>query len=358
MPVRLAAAARVNRATDIAPTIAELRAAGVTSLRAIAARSTNEASAPRAASVSGRPERCPTAATDAGLTTAALPPIRTIGMAFVFRTDIVCTRRDGAHDDAKQQCQSDKTTHGTALISGDEVTRSLCAAVVARNTSCFTAALFIRPPGPRPSHPRKTHPRRTHERDEAIIELVVASAGAGKFAATTPFRNGVLYTSAKPFLDGARVLLAEGTDPVTVLQMRHDGSAMLALRSAVGTAAGLTVLEGDLRPRFGRWQAFTMPALANWRRSPTPSSNRRRAPAPSAPASPRPCGARLSLQRAATSRAARRAGRAVTAAVGALDAFPYALDHDRLRATSAEVDHATAGVHRGSARINPEKEDE
>jgi hypothetical protein len=26
--------------------------------------------------------------------------------------------------------------------------------------------------------------------------------------------------------------------------------------SRVGTAAGLTVLEGDLRPRFARWQAF------------------------------------------------------------------------------------------------------
>jgi hypothetical protein len=52
---------------------------------------------------------------DAAHTTAALPPIRTIGIAFVFRTEIVGTRRDGAQDDAKQQCQSDKTTHGTNL---------------------------------------------------------------------------------------------------------------------------------------------------------------------------------------------------------------------------------------------------
>jgi hypothetical protein len=57
--------------------------------------------------------------------TAALPPIRTIGITFVFRTDIVCTRRDSAHKDAEQQCQSDKTTHETALFSSDEVTGAI-----------------------------------------------------------------------------------------------------------------------------------------------------------------------------------------------------------------------------------------
>jgi hypothetical protein len=44
--------------------------------------------------------------------------------------------------------------------------------------------------------------------------------------------------------------------------MRHDGTTTPALRSTVGTAAGLTVLEGDLRPRFARWQAFERPVLA------------------------------------------------------------------------------------------------
>jgi hypothetical protein len=71
--------------------------------------------------------REPIAGADAGLTTAALPPIRTIGIAFVFRTEIVGTRRDGAQDDAEQKCQSDKTTHGTNLVSNDEVTGSVCA---------------------------------------------------------------------------------------------------------------------------------------------------------------------------------------------------------------------------------------
>jgi hypothetical protein len=43
---------------------------------------------------------------------------------------------------------------------------------------------------------------------------------------------------------------------------RDEGSTAVAMRSTVGTAAGLTVLEGDLRPRFGRWQAFERPAIA------------------------------------------------------------------------------------------------
>jgi hypothetical protein len=32
------------------------------------------------------------------------------------------------------------------------------------------------------------------------------------------------------------------------------------LRSRVGTAAGLTVLEGDHAPRFAKWQPFERPA--------------------------------------------------------------------------------------------------
>jgi hypothetical protein len=56
------------------------------------------------------------------LRTAALPPIRTIGIALVLWTKIVGTRRDGAQDDAEQQCQSNKMAHGNNLVSNDEVT--------------------------------------------------------------------------------------------------------------------------------------------------------------------------------------------------------------------------------------------
>jgi hypothetical protein len=95
---------------------------------------------------------------------------------------------------------------------------------------------------------------------DRLLELVVAPAGAGKFTARLGDR--LLCTSTKPFLDSARALLADGVDPATVLTMRHEGSATITLRATVGTAAGLTVLEGDLRPRFGRWQPFTTAATA------------------------------------------------------------------------------------------------
>jgi hypothetical protein len=62
-----------------------------------------------------------------------------------------------------------------------------------------------------------------------ILELV--PAGASKFTARLDGRD--LCVSTKPFLDAARVLMAEGADPATVLQIRHDGSATVALRSTL-----------------------------------------------------------------------------------------------------------------------------
>jgi hypothetical protein len=106
------------------------------------------------------------------------------------------------------------------------------------------------------TRPPSTEKKPTHDatqtQDEAILETTVAPAGAGKF---TAYLDGhelrELCVSTKPFLDGARVLLAEGVDPATVPAMRHAGNNTLTLRSRVGVAAELTVLEGDGRPRFG-----------------------------------------------------------------------------------------------------------
>jgi hypothetical protein len=67
-----------------------------------------------------------------------------------------------------------------------------------------------------------------------------AHAGAGKFIVRLHGRE--LCVSAKPFLDAARVLMAEGVDPATVLEMRHDGNNTLSLRATVAAAAGLTDL--------------------------------------------------------------------------------------------------------------------
>jgi hypothetical protein len=69
---------------------------------------------------------------------SALPTRMAVRIALVFRADIVGTRRDGAQDDAEQQCQSDKTAHGTNLVSSDEAAELLCAASAATNMSGFT----------------------------------------------------------------------------------------------------------------------------------------------------------------------------------------------------------------------------
>jgi hypothetical protein len=52
-------------------------------------------------------------------------------------------------------------------------------------------------------------------------------------------------------------LLSEGVAPATPLHMRHAGSEVIALRSTVGGAAGLTVDEdggGTGTPRLTKWR--------------------------------------------------------------------------------------------------------
>ena len=94
---------------------------------------------------------------------------------------------------------------------------------------------------------------RTVEHGGAILELVAMTLRSGRFEARLGDRT--VCVSSKPFLDAARVLLAEGGDPGTVLQMRHQGSATIALRSTVGAAAKLTIDEAG--PRFAVWRPFT-----------------------------------------------------------------------------------------------------
>jgi hypothetical protein len=67
----------------------------------------------------------------------------------------------------------------------------------------------------------------------------------------------VVERSTTPFCDTARVLLAEGVDPVTKIVMRHAGSLADALRSTVGVAAGLTVADDNGgKPIFRKWSPY------------------------------------------------------------------------------------------------------
>jgi hypothetical protein len=69
--------------------------------------------------------------------------------------------------------------------------------------------------------------------------------------------RSVVKRSTTPFCDAARVLLAEGADPSTKLVMRHEGSSHDALRSTVGAAAKLTVVDDKGgKPIFTKWSPY------------------------------------------------------------------------------------------------------
>ena len=91
-----------------------------------------------------------------------------------------------------------------------------------------------------------------------MIEIIVKPAGRGRFCAMVGGRMLVIM-SRTPFLTAARVLLADGVDPATPIRMRHEGSSVIALRSTVGEAASLTVVErddGKTAPRFRPFKEY------------------------------------------------------------------------------------------------------
>jgi hypothetical protein len=64
-----------------------------------------------------------------------------------------------------------------------------------------------------------------------------------------------VVTAKEPFFAAARILIAEGINPGTVLTMRHEGSQTRSLTMPLGKAAGLTVWEGDVEgPRIAPWR--------------------------------------------------------------------------------------------------------
>lgn len=78
-----------------------------------------------------------------------------------------------------------------------------------------------------------------------VIDLVLVPLPAtpGRYAALVGHEE--LCRSRQPFLDAARVLLAAGHPPETVLTTRHQGSDIVAQRSTIGEAARWTVNERD-----------------------------------------------------------------------------------------------------------------
>ena len=75
------------------------------------------------------------------------------------------------------------------------------------------------------------------------IRLTLELTPTGRYRAMLGAK--LLVTSREPFYSAARVLLAEGLDPETVLEAQHKGSPIVAMRAKLGEAARWTVIESD-----------------------------------------------------------------------------------------------------------------
>ncbi len=87
------------------------------------------------------------------------------------------------------------------------------------------------------------------------MHITIVPVGRGRFAASIEGRTLPDY-STDPFLDAARLLLSEGVSPDEELTMSHQGSTIVSLRSTVGKAAKLTVVEGDRGTLFAKYRPF------------------------------------------------------------------------------------------------------
>jgi hypothetical protein len=85
-----------------------------------------------------------------------------------------------------------------------------------------------------------------------IIIVVSPTESARHFQAKLQHTNEVLVQkSRQPFVDAARALMKNGCDPNRLLEMKHLGSDIIALRAPLRKAAKLTV-EEDSRDQAGR----------------------------------------------------------------------------------------------------------
>ena len=75
------------------------------------------------------------------------------------------------------------------------------------------------------------------------IVLTPVPSRPGRYAAALGSEE--LCRSRQPLYDSARVLLARGVPPGTVIEARHAGSAIIGMRSTLGDAAQWSVEETD-----------------------------------------------------------------------------------------------------------------
>lgn len=77
----------------------------------------------------------------------------------------------------------------------------------------------------------------------APIRITLELTATGRWRAL--WGQKLLVTSREPFYSAARVLMAEGLDPETVLEAQHKGSPIVAMRATLAAAARYTVEESS-----------------------------------------------------------------------------------------------------------------
>lgn len=78
-----------------------------------------------------------------------------------------------------------------------------------------------------------------------VMEIVVRPSLSGRCRFEAVYAGEVLAVSRTPLLAAARELQRRGVRENAGLIMRHEGSAVVAMRSTVGAAARLSVYEPD-----------------------------------------------------------------------------------------------------------------
>jgi hypothetical protein len=88
------------------------------------------------------------------------------------------------------------------------------------------------------------------------MNITIRPLGRGRFAASLGQR--LLCKSKTPFFTAARILQAEGLPDDTPITMTHEGSSIVSMRSTVGQAASLIVLETDKEgPKLKRYRPMS-----------------------------------------------------------------------------------------------------
>jgi hypothetical protein len=104
----------------------------------------------------------------------------------------------------------------------------------------------------------KAQPRRNNS-----LQLILRPTDRhGQFEALLDGRR--LCVSRHPILDAARILIAQGLPPDSILSAFHDGAELQCIRARLGTAARLTVRENDKRgPDFVAYEPFPSVRVAS-----------------------------------------------------------------------------------------------